>query len=78
MVEVMFQDNSLELLADLSGHLLCAAHWGKLVNFFFSFYVKNKSFARTIWPLNSFPGAVQFAGSSFVSLATKEKVKVTD
>lgn len=50
---------------------------GKLVNFFVV-VVKNKSFAGTIWLLNSSPEAVQFAGSSFASLATKEKVKVTD
>lgn len=40
MVQVMFQDNSLELRADVSGHLLCAAHWGKLVNFFFLFLLR--------------------------------------
>lgn len=50
---------------------------GKLVKFPF-FFPKNESFARTIWLLNSSPEAVQFAGSSFASLATKEEVKVTD
>ena len=78
-VEVMLEDNSSELLADVSDNLLCAAYWGNVgFGFFFFFFVKNKSFARTIWLLNSSPEAVQFAGSSFVSLATKEKVKVTD
>lgn len=41
-------------------------------------FPENESFARTIWLLNSSPEAVQFAGSSFASLATKEEVKVTD
>lgn len=61
----------------MSDHLLRAVHWGNGLNYFF-FFAKNKSFARAIWLLNSSPEAVQFAGSSFASLATKEKVKVTD
>lgn len=52
--------------------LLCGGNW------LAPFLVRTKVFLRTIWLLISSPVAVQFAGSSFASLATKEKVKVTD
>lgn len=62
----MLKDNSSGLLAGMLDHLLCAARWGNGLTFW-GVVVKNKSSARAIWLLNSTPGAVQFAGSSFAS-----------